>query len=381
MQAHVLIVDDDEAMRDSLLFSLESENKWWTISVADGAPAAREIIQSPPADRGPVDVVLTDLVMGETGSGIDVLEAAKAVDPFMMVIVFTAQEKELDRFEAYKHGAFDCVEKNMIGKRAWKEISVKANAAINFRRLAQEQLENQRKINMLQSFFDPRVFEAVRDDPKLLGVRMRAATVVFWDLRGFSLLCERLKEQPAVLREFMFEYYTVATEVTFRNRGIVDKLIGDGVMALFMALRPEDDDGANGAAQAVTAALDLLERFAGVLQKWQGQLAQAGVDVSTLGLGCGIHTGHSLVGNLGTATREQFTALGPHVNFAARLEAVAKAGQILVSKDTAQMLSNPGAKTSGLGSRCSLTGVGYIGNVKNLPGQHGVYEVRPRSNP
>ncbi len=103
-------------------------------------------------------MVLTDLVLGNNnGGGIDVLEMAKRKDPFIMVILFTAQEKNLDRFEAYKHGAFDCIEKNILGGRAWQEISVKANAAINFRQLAKAQVADQKQLANLQRFLDPRV--------------------------------------------------------------------------------------------------------------------------------------------------------------------------------------------------------------------------------
>ena len=377
MKANVLIVDDDEAMRDSLVFSLQRENKWWTITVASGANEARQIIESP--DGEPIDVVLTDLVMGNEGSGIDVLECAKKKDPFMMVIVFTAQEKELDRFEAYRHGAFDCVEKNMIGKRAWKEISVKANAAIELRRLLLSELESRKRIAMLESFFDPRVFDAVQKDPKLLGVKMRPATVVFWDIRGFSHICNTLGARPEALRELMFEYYTVATDIIFRHHGILDKFIGDGIMALFFPLQPESDDGAYGAGHATAAALDLASRFRGMVKKWEVQWNQAGAQPVPVGLGCGMHTGKSLVGNLGTARREQFTAIGPTVNFAARLETLAQPDQILVSQATARFLERlRGTPRESLLGRILVEPVGAVSNIKNMPGRHGVYSIRER---
>lgn len=377
MKAHVLIVDDDEAMRDSLKFSLQRENKWWTITVASGALEAREIIESPQTEA--IDVVLTDLVMGQEGSGIDVLECAKRKDPFMMVIVFTAQEKELDRFEAYRHGAFDCIEKNQIGKRAWKEISVKANAAIDFRRLALSELESQKRLAMLESFFDPRVFDAVQKDPKLLGVKMRPATVVFWDIRGFSHICNTLGSRPESLRELMFEYNSVATDIIFRHHGILDKFIGDGIMALFFPLLPEDDDGAYGAGHAVAAALDLAARFRSLVKKWEVQWNTPGAPPHPVGLGCGMHTGKSLVGNLGTAHREQFTAIGPTVNFAARLETLAKPDQILASQATANFLKRlAGTPLEGILGRVAVEPIGAVSNIKNLPGRHGVYSMSER---
>ena len=114
-------------------------------------------------------------------------------------------------------------------------------------------------------------------------------------------------------------------------------------------------------------------------KKWEGRWNRLSEKPVPVGLGCGINTGSSLVGNLGTATREQFTALGPTVNFAARLEALAKSGQILLSKKTAETLeaaSSPQAAT--LMDQVALQGVGYITNIKNIPGKHLVYEVQAK---
>ena len=100
LQAHVLIVDDDPGARAATVMSLRRHNKLWSISEAATLDEARHLIQSPPAEFGPIDVVLTDLVLGNNNGGvIDVLEMAKRKDPFIMVILFTAQEKNLDRFE------------------------------------------------------------------------------------------------------------------------------------------------------------------------------------------------------------------------------------------------------------------------------------------
>ena len=91
MQAHVLLVDDEEGPREALKFSLERKNKWWRITTASSVDEARRIIESPPPELGAVEVVLTDLVMGRDHpeGGIEVLEIAKKKDPFIMVILFT----------------------------------------------------------------------------------------------------------------------------------------------------------------------------------------------------------------------------------------------------------------------------------------------------
>jgi class 3 adenylate cyclase len=84
-----------------------------------------------------------------------------------------------------------------------------------------------------------------------------------------------------------------------------------------------------------------------------------------IGLGCGIHTGDSLVGNVGTDFRDQFTALGPHVNFASRIEARAEASQILISQSTQARVA----------PEFNLAPAGEIDNVKNITGKFALYTV------
>ena len=328
LQAHVLIVDDDPGARAATVTSLRRHNKLWSISEAATLDEARHLIQSPPAELGPIDVVLTDLVLGNNnGGGIDVLEMAKRKDPFIMVILFTAQEKNLDRFEAYKHGAFDCIEKNILGGRAWQEISVKANAAINFRQLAKAQLADQKQLAHLSRFLDPRVLEQVVRDPRNLAVRQRRATVVFWDIRGWSELSQRLN--PQSLLGFVSDYYGFATEVVFRHGGILDKFMGDIVMAIFCDLAAAEP-APHDARPAVEATLRLRGTFDKLCRKW-GATAEGS---EPLGLACAIHTGDSLVGLIGPPDRGQLTAIGQHVNFAAKLRDHAQAGDFLLTEHT-----------------------------------------------
>lgn len=336
LQAHVLIVDDDPNVRAATVMSLRRHNKLWTISEAASLEEARQIIQMPPAELGPVEVVLTDLVLGtNNGGGIDVLEIAKRKDPFTMVILFTAQEKKLDRFEAYKHGAFDCIEKNILGQRAWQEISIKANAAINFRHLALGQMADQKQLANLSRFLDPRVLQAAVRDPKMLNVRIRRATVVFWDIRGWSQLCQRLANQPQTLLGFVNDYYGLSTEIVFRNGGLLDKFIGDEVMALFCDLAA-GEPGPHDARPAIEAAIWLRSTFEKLCRKW----GLANTDLP-IGLACALHTGDSLVGLLGHPDRGQLTAIGHHVNLAGQLRDRAKAGQILITEATRRWLPTP----------------------------------------
>jgi len=152
----------------------------------------------------------------------------------------------------------------------------------------------------------------------------------------------------------------------FRHSGVLDKFIGDGVMALFGVLNHKDDRGFEDAKNAVSAGLDLCLRFDAVLSKWMEQWQLYTPQKIDIGLGCGIHTGEALVGNVGTDFRDQFTALGPHVNLAARIEGRAKHGQILVSQSTESRIK----------SEFELSPAGIIDDIKNIPGEFKLYEVK-----
>ena len=335
MQAHVLLVDDEEGPREALKFALERKNKWWKITTASGVDEARRILEAPSSG---VDVVLTDLVMGRDHpeGGIEVLEMAKKKDPFIMVILFTAHDKMIDPEEAYKEGAFDCIEKNIPGAVAAKEISTKANAAIHFRNMLLSRLRDQEKFFTLRRHFDPRILRAVIDKPGFLELKTRPATILFWELRGFAQLCHALGRNTGRIQGFLTDYYKASAAVVFRHNGILDKFMGETVMALFCGFGPASGDfAARSAVNAADAALMLREASADFLKKWQDHWNTLTGQEIPLGLTCSMHTGQFLIGNLGIEIHGQFTAIGPHVRVASELRQRASAGEILISAETA----------------------------------------------
>ena len=325
--ANILIVDDEQENRDALKRALGDNNPNWRIQVAAGESDASRILREQIKKGEPVDVVLTDLVMESERSGMTMLQRAHEIDPLVMAILFTAKEKNLDRYAAFEYGAFDVVEKNIRGTKAVREIDIKTRAALRYR-------EWSMRIGFLRRYFDPRVFAAIEDEPSLLEPSQRTVTICFWDIRGFSQLCEILKAHPPLVSGFLREYCDQASRTVFEHGGVLDKFIGDGVMALFGVLNHKSDRGVADAIGAVRAGFDLRERFRILVNDWSKQWELYTPQNIEIGLGCGIHTGDALVGNVGTDFRDQFTALGPHVNFAARVEARAGHGQILLSQST-----------------------------------------------
>lgn len=356
--ARILIVDDEKENRKALKLALSDENPDWQIFTAANEIEGKRMIEQQLAKNEPIDVVLTDLVMQSEQSGMNMLQEARKLDPLIMSILFTAKERNLDRYAAFDYGAFDVVEKNIRGAAANREINIKTRAALRYREWSQ-------RINFLRRYFDPRVFETIEKDPSVLAIKQRVVTICFWDIRGFSFLCEILKAHPTLIAGFLRDYCDVAANTIFRHNGILDKFIGDGVMALFGVINHREDEGKADAIAAVQTAIELRTRFNEVLERWMSQWTLYTPQKIEIGLGCGIHTGEVLVGNVGTDFRDQFTALGPHVNFTARIEGRAKSGQILISQSTEARVN----------SVIQALPAGEISNIKNIPGTFKLFAV------
>lgn len=356
--ARILIVDDEADNLAALSLSLKDSNPGWEILTAPSEIEGGKIIEQQIAKNEPVDVVLTDLVMSSEQSGMNMLKEARRLDPMIMAILFTAKEKSLDRYAAFDFGAFDVVEKNILGTAAAREISIKTRAALRYREWSQ-------RIGFLRRYFDPRVFDTIETEPSILAVKQRLITIVFWDIRGFSKLCEILKAHPTLISGFLQEYCDVAARTIFKHCGLLDKFIGDGVMALFGVLNHKNDEGRSDAIAAVEAAVELRTRFLEVKTRWMERWVLYTPEKIDIGLGCGIHTGEVLAGNVGTEFRDQFTALGPNVNFAARIEARSKSGQILISQSV----------QSRIHGKFPISNVPPINDIKNIPGEYTVFSV------
>lgn len=355
----ILIIDDEVENLNALKRALGDENPGWEILTARSEKDGKAVLKKQLSERTPIEVVLTDLVLeSEERGGMNILQEARRIDPLVMAILFTAKEKSLDRYAAFDYGAFDVVEKNIRGTSAVREINIKTRAALRYREWWQ-------RIDFLRRYFDPKVFKVIERDPSLLAIKRRILTIAFWDIRGFSRLCEILKAHPDLIAGFLKDYCETAAKVIFAHDGVLDKFIGDGVMALFGVLNHKDDNGEMDAAAAVRAAVKLKPAFDKVVNKWMEKWQLYVPDKIEIGLGCGIHTGETLVGNVGTDFRDQFTALGPHVNFASRIESRSEPGQILISQSTKTRIKKS----------FKVSKVGEISDVKNIPGTFILYQV------
>lgn len=161
-----------------------------------------------------------------------------------------------------------------------------------------------------------------REQDMELGGERREISVLFADVVAFTPLADSLPAEDTV--GLLNELFTILTEIVFRHGGTVDKFIGDSVMAIWGAPEAQPDH----AERAILAAEDMMRWLEAGNEGWRRKF---GVTVE---LAIGINSGTAVVGNVGSETRMQYTAIGDVVNVAARLEAIARPQQILVTQAT-----------------------------------------------
>lgn len=197
------------------------------------------------------------------------------------------------------------------------------------RRLIQEasqmESESRRVRNVLARYVSKPVAEEVlKEDLSLsAGVRQRV-TVMFTDIRGFTSMSEELSPEEVVA--FLNSYFSRMVGIVFAHEGMLDKYIGDGLMAVFGAPIPQEDH----ALRAVKAALQMREELARLNDELRSQ------GRSPLSIGIGLHTGECIIGNIGSADRLDYTAIGDTVNTASRIEGLTKTHgvDLLISSET-----------------------------------------------
>jgi adenylate cyclase len=196
---------------------------------------------------------------------------------------------------------------------------------------------NQKILSRLQRQLDPAIIEYL-SDPLAALIQNRVMTIVFWDISNFSKLTEIFKDHPELIAVFLNEYLGVAVPIIHEYGGIIDKFIGDGIMAYF-GFKETDDDGSIGASNAIIAALKIKKAFQFFKKNWLDIWSTVTNFDTNIDIKCGINTGSVLVGLMGSQERDQFTVIGTHVNLASRMEGIAEADQIVISQYTKEKVS------------------------------------------
>jgi adenylate cyclase len=151
------------------------------------------------------------------------------------------------------------------------------------------------------------------------------ATVLFADLRGYTELCE--KAEGHAVADLLHGFYDECAAAVWEQDGIINKFVGDAVLAIFNFPMCRDDH----VERAVQAGVDIQRRCA--------ELGRVGSspDASPMKVGVGIHTGRTSIGEVGTSYKD-FTVVGPVVNMASRIQGAARSGEVLVSEDVYRLV-------------------------------------------
>ena len=186
--------------------------------------------------------------------------------------------------------------------------------AASFNRMTRGLAERDKVRNLLGKVVSHAIAEKLLSQDVMLGGEEREVTVMFADLRGFTSFCEKQPAQDVVA--VLNLYLTRISEIIEANNGVVDKYLGDGVMALFGAPVSYDDDCGN----ALRASLQIRNALA------EMNLAIQTRGMPSLDVGIGVNTAMVVAGNMGSPSRLNYTVVGDGVNLAARLQALAKDG-------------------------------------------------------
>ena len=306
--ARLLVADDNKVNR--LLLGRTLELHGHQVASADNGRRALDMLRG---ER--FDLLLLDLEMPEI-DGFAVLEQL-AADPELRdlpVIVTSSLEGVAHVARCIELGADDYLHKPVNPVL----LKARVNSSLEKKRLRDQQRD------LVKRFATSAVAQDLQQSGFSLGGRRMQASVMFSDIRGFTALVE--SQSPEETIELLNSYYALMFDAISGHGGVVNQMIGDGLMALFGAPLPLAD----APLAAVRAALDMVE----MVQLFNAERASEGKPPITIGVG--VASGEVIAGYTGTQQRATYTCVGNTVNLAARLEAHTKAvGQtILIDEAT-----------------------------------------------
>jgi class 3 adenylate cyclase len=304
----ILIVDDEPFNVDYLEQELE-ELDYETLAATNGQEALDCVHSSSP------DLVLLDIMM-PIMDGFAVLEKLKA-DPAtrdIPVIVISAMTDLQSVVKGIKGGAEDYLPKPFEPTLLHARISAS---------LEKKVLRDQQR-KLLHTFASEEVAEQLMADGFSLGGKKISASIMFTDIRSFTTISEKADAADTI--ELLNSYFASMFGPISKNGGVINQIIGDGLMALFGTTGKPGDHR----QQSVRAALDMLDTLV-VFNQGQAEAGKI-----QLKIGIGIASGIVIAGYAGTQHRATYTCVGDTVNLAARLEAYTKeaARPIVIDADT-----------------------------------------------
>jgi adenylate cyclase len=295
MELGILVIDDEDGIRRSLKRVLKEDG--YSVSVASNGEEALDFFRR---NSNNVDIVICDLLMPGI-DGITTIEEMNKIHGEVTKIILTGYGTLESSIKAIEAGVDGFITKPFENKELrWKvrECYLK---------------------RMMKQFISPDIFNELLREPTHLIPRLSYITILFSDIRGFTQLSSRIP--PDDLASFLNnDYFRPMCDIIKKHRGMVDKYIGDSIMALFGAPVADEYHVEN----AVNCAIEMIRGM---------EVINEGI-----GMGIGISTGHVVTGIFGSLTKKEYTALGMPVNVAARLQKLAGPGDIIISDITQSRL-------------------------------------------
>jgi len=300
----LLFIDDEEGVRRSLLRALKRE-AYQTYTAENG----QEGINFVKEHVSVIEVVISDYKMPGI-DGLETLTTIGAINPEITRIILTGYAT----MEAAIHATNEGIDGFLTKPFDNVELRAKIHEIATRKHL--------------KEFVPEQIYKKILDSPGALKPTYQEATILFSDIRGFTNMSQGVS--PEAIATFLNEhYFTPMGEIAYRYSGTVDKHIGDSIMVVYGCPAQHEDD----ALSAVRSAMEMQREARDInraLEETNGLRLKTGI---------GISTGDVFSGVLGSLRKKEFTSIGMPVNIAARLQQIAKEGEILITEETYERLS------------------------------------------
>lgn len=339
MKAKILVVDDEADLQLLIKqkFRRQIREQEYEFIFAENGVKALELLEEHPD----VDMVLSDINMPEM-DGLTLLIKLGEVSPLLKSVIVSAYGDMNNIRTAMNRGAYDFLTKPID----FKDLEVTMGKTLRYVAQLKETLKAVRENDILRMYVDSSVLEFMTQDifsKSFMVSENIEATVVFMDMCGFTSISEREPADHVV--KLINKYFDVMVKEIIAQGGLVDKFMGDAVMAVFRGAYHLDR-----AVESSLAVRNQINAFKEELSDQTGYYPKVSI---------GINSGEMVSGNIGSAAlkRLDYTVIGDAVNMAQRLQSIAKPGQIVVPEAAYEMIKEA--------FECNLVGEVTLKNKEN----------------
>jgi class 3 adenylate cyclase/FixJ family two-component response regulator len=316
----ILVVDDESDLEVLIKqkFRQKIRQQEYEFVFASNGREALEMVKQ----HVDLDLVLSDINM-PVMDGLTLLSKLSEQNSLLKSVIISAYGDMENIRTAMNRGAFDFITKPVN----FQDLEITIEKTMHYVQQIRNTLQAIKENNILRMYVDETVlnFMGSREfESSLLENETMEATVAFIDICGFTAISET--EPPDKVVKLLNEYFDIMVKEIIQEKGIVDKFIGDAIMAVFKG--PFHLDRAIDACLAIRKTIDELPPFEG----------KSGYNPH---VSIGINSGEMVTGNIGSSTlrRLDYTVIGDNVNVAARLQSAANISQILITEDSFNKVS------------------------------------------